>query len=136
MAYGTPALALWHRALSHVALWHMALWHMALWHVPEATPGSGGGPAAASAARGPAQDAGRSREQPLLFLGRFHDRDPDEGALTGGWSAFDAAIALCGPWDKNVPAKPVKPCFHFICLGNGGVGCNGFAAGRAARRLA
>ena len=43
------------------------------------------------------------------------------------WNAFDAAIASCGPWDKNVPGKPVKPCFHFICLGNGGAGCNGFA---------
>ena len=41
------------------------------------------------------------------------------------WGAFDAAIASCGPWDKNVPGKPVKPCFHFICLGNGGAGCGG-----------
>jgi hypothetical protein len=32
------------------------------------------------------------------------------------WNAFDEAIASCGPWDKNVPGKPVKPCFHYICL--------------------
>ena len=41
------------------------------------------------------------------------------------WSAFDAAIALCGPWASNCPNRPQRPCFHFFCLGANGDGCNG-----------
>ena len=41
------------------------------------------------------------------------------------WKAFDAAIALCGPYASNVPNQPVRPCFHFFCFGISGDGCKG-----------